>query len=221
VSGQGRLVVQGKVENKTLVESGRTGEVTITMTTGSGFTKDIKVNVVKAADLISTDTVKSPLRLRLKLLYNSNTYQYFGTENSDTVTVSEDGEYTLTFDAANDLSKSAQRAGITGLDEVGSIYIADVSSARSYYGDSKLVYTSIKIDDKDVVLNDKNVEFFPYKGTKFDTGNPFNAWEKDIMVSDDVTVGTFEETGGVYLDFSKIAENPKKIEVSFKLTGIK
>ncbi|MCR5202091.1 MAG: glycoside hydrolase family 5 protein [Lachnospiraceae bacterium] len=225
VSGQGRLVVPGAIKStdgkEELVDPNKTGTATITMTTGSGFTKDIKVNVVAASDLnIPSDDTKYPLKLRLNLLYNSDTYQFFSTEHGDSITVSEDGEYTVSFDASADLSKSAQRAGIDAITEVGSIYIADTSSTKSYYENAKLVYTSIKIDGTELTLNDKNVEFFPYKGTSFDTGNPFNVWEFDTNVCDDVSVGTFEETGGLYLDFSKIAEKPVKMEVSFKLTGL-
>ncbi len=188
------------------------GSAIITMTTGSGYTKQIPVSVIAASTLKST--VRSPLQLVMSVYYYSKTLSYFGYENSDVQTISKDGTYTFTFDCDN-LSETAVAAGVTSLTDIGAVYFKDLSASQPYYENAKIKFTSIKVNDTYLTIKSDYTAASPYKngGTAFDTGNPLNAWGNSIVSDDEITISDYK------LNFKNIS-NPKTITVTFELTGI-
>ncbi len=189
------------------------GETIITATTNDGVSKSINIQVAEP------DAPESAqIRLALNVLYNDSVNNYYGNEvSTDVVTANQDGTYTLKFDCSKDLSAAAAAANITTISEIGAIYIKDYDvtkgiNKKSPEINTQIVYTSIKINDKEL-LSANTESFKTMKGGVFDTGNPFNAWDGSV-----VSEGIEHNSAKCTINFTGV-ENPTVLEVTFLLTG--
>lgn len=186
------------------------GEAYVVITSESGVTKTVKA-VVK--DALAT----SDITLGLKVLYNDNTHQYWSAETGDIITVSEDGTYTLKFDADKNLSKAAKDAGITDISNLTAIYIQDQTVALgnakvSPLESCNITYLSVKADGKELTLNSLAGPKSALKDSGiFDTNDPINSWEGSAV--DEITVSDH------VANFK--SGKPKTFEVTFELSDMK
>lgn len=187
------------------------GSATITVCCSDGTTKDITVTVGK------TEAVKE-IRLALNVYFNDADREFYNNEvSSDVITVSSNGQYTLTFDCATDLSQSAIDAGVDGLSKLTSIYIKDQDVTEGNATESPLetcdiMYDKIVVDGQEMTINQTEPKSALKSSGIFDTNDPVNAWDGSAI--DEIKCSNY------VADFSTV-ENPSKIEVTFTLSNIK
>ncbi|MCD8327685.1 MAG: cellulase family glycosylhydrolase [Ruminococcus sp.] len=187
------------------------GEAYIVITAESGATKTVKV-VVK--DALATDEIE----LAIKVYYNDDTHQYWSAETGDTITVTEDGTYTLTFDVDEDLSSAAIAAGITSISNLTAIYIQDQTVAlgnatKSPLDACNITYNSVKVDGVELTLNSLAGPKSALKSSGvFDTNDPINAWDGSAV--EEVSANSSHVA-----NFTTVS-NPKTIEITFTLSDM-
>lgn len=187
------------------------GETTITVGTSGGKSKVIPVEVTEGE-------LKSDISLAVNVYYNDASKQYFSNEeSSDIITVSEDGQYTLTFDCDTDLSSKAGDAGVNTLNNVTAIYIKDhdvtTGDARvSPLSSCDIRYDEIDVDGTKLTITNNDFKSALKDSGVFDTNDPINAWDGSSVKE----VSTVNNVAS----FSKISD-PKKITISFTLKNMK
>lgn len=188
----------------------KTGTAYVTITAASGVTKVVKVSV--------TDSdISSEINLSLHVLYNDAKTNYYGCETGPSINVKGDGQYTVTFDLATDLSKLGKDAGISEINNLTAIYIkdADVTAGNvkaSSVESANIRYDSVKINGTELDILNNNFGS-AMNSNVLDTGGPINAWHSSPLVSG------FTATDHV----AKITavSKPTTIEVTFTLSDIK
>lgn len=201
------------------------GKTVVTAVTADGLSKKVDVQVVGEEKRPITE---KQVRLAIRALYNRNKNEgqedeafYGGTEtSSDVLTLGKNGTYTLTFDCAKDLSAEAQNFGIADLNNLGALYIYDYDVAmgnakKSPEIESTISYTSIKVDDKEL-LDAPTKEYKTMKGGIYDTGNPLNVWDGSVVPESALDI--HKSSGGSSICFAGI-DNPTKIAITFKIAG--
>lgn len=199
VSAIGKIVATGE------------GNATITVTSSDGFAKDIAVTV-------SDKQLAAEITLALNVYYNDSAHNYFNNEvSSRTITVNSEGQYTLTFDCAADLSAAAVAAGVSTLNKLTAIYIKDYDVTMGNTTSSPLetcdiFYDEIKVNGQALTITQQTPKSALKASGIFDTNDPMNSWDGSAVK--EVTC-----TGNV-LSFSTIDE-PVTIEVTFTLSNMK
>lgn len=193
---------------KVLAKSAGTAYIVITSSDGA-VTKVVPVTVTEAEQ-------KEEISLALNVYYNDSNLNYFSNEVGEAVTVYGDGQYKLTFDCASDLSGSAVSAGVTGLNNLTSIYIKDDSVTQGLTKKSPLVSCDIQYDELLIdgvsyaITQDAPKSALKTSGI-LDTNDPINSWDGSVI--EEVTVSNY------VLNFSE-HENPQKIELTFTLSNL-
>ncbi|MBO5346620.1 MAG: cellulase family glycosylhydrolase [Lachnospiraceae bacterium] len=185
------------------------GTTYIIMTSSDGFTKVVPVTVSEAE-------ASAEIALALNVYYNDSNLSYFSNEVGVPITVSGDGQYTVVFDCANDLSDNATSAGVTGLNNLTAIYIKDYSVTQGLAKKTPLtscdiIYDEIKVDGQTFAINMDAPKAAQKASGIFDTNDPINSWDGSVI--EEVTV-----TDHV-LNFTEV-ENPQKVEVTFTLSNM-
>lgn len=181
------------------------GTAYITATASTGVTKTIKVVV---------STKAGELKMNLALCI----YAMMGktiNEVGQPVEVTGEGEYTVVYDCATDLSDAAKDAGIDGIKAVGAIYIKDYdvlmgNTPQSPVSACNVLFTKVVVDGQELTITQtepKNA----MKGTALDTGDPVNGWDGSSV--EEVSAN------GTQVSFTT-SENPQRVEVTFKLSDI-
>lgn len=186
------------------------GEATVKVCTTGGKEKEIQVTVAAAA-------VEKVVRLSLNVYYNDSTHNYFSNEiSNDVISVDKNGQYTLSFDCASDLSDAAKAAGVSDLNKVTAIYIKDYDvatgkSSKTPFSACQIRYDKITVDGTELALKNNDYKSALKDSGIFDTNDPINAWDgsaiEEISVSNNAA------------SFSTVT-SPKKITVSFTLNNI-
>ena len=158
------------------------------------------------------------LVLALNVMYNDADSAYYGNEVGPSIEVTGDGQYTVTFDCASNLSDAAKTAGVRGLNHLTSIYIKDYSVTNGALGASNLTacnikYDKIVVDGVEFTITNAEEKSAIKSSGIFDTNDPFNAWDGSAVaeVEIDSENHVLEITG---------VENPQKVEVTFTLSGL-
>lgn len=187
------------------------GETTITVGTSGGKLKVIPVEVTEGE-------LKTDISLAVNVYYNDASKQYFSNEeSSDIITVSEDGQYTLTFDCDTDLSSKAGDAGVNTLNNVTAIYIKDhdvtMGDARvSPLSSCDIRYDEIDVDGTKLTITNNDFKSALKDSGVFDTNDPINAWDGSAVKE----VSTLNNVAS----FPNIPD-PKKITITFTLQHMK
>ncbi len=187
-----------------------TGTAYAIITASTGLTKSVKVKVTGVAD-------SGELRLALNAYYSDQVHSYWGNDVGQPVTVTGDGQYTVVFDCANDLSAAATAAGVDSLAYVGSIYIKDyavtmLETTKTPATSCQIRYDKILLDGVELtIINSEFKEAVKGSGV-LDTGDPINAW-------DGCAVAEATANSDFTISFAG-NEAPKKIEVTFTLSGL-
>ncbi len=171
------------------------------------------------ADELDSVDLNSTLLLALNVMYNDADSAYYGNEVGPVIQVTGDGQYTVTFDCASDLSDTAKSAGVKGLKFLTSIYIKDYAVTSGKLGASNLTACNIKWDKivvDGVELTITNAE--SKNGIKtsgiFDTNDPINSWDGSAVAEVEII-----DADAHVLNITT-GDNPQKIEVTFTLSGL-
>lgn len=184
------------------------GTTYINAIASNGLTKTVSVTV-------STVDIDNHIDLATNVYYNDS--KYSSNEIGTPITISGDGQYTLTFDTTTDLSDTAKKAGIQYLNNLTSIYIKDNAvssgeSAKSPLDTCEIRYDSILVDGAELTISKSGFKSAIKDNGVFDTNDPINGWDgsavKEITTSDHV------------VNFSTVT-NPKKIEIIFTIQNLK
>lgn len=184
------------------------GTAYITITASNGLTKTVKVVVGNG---VNTDSIQ----LALHVLFNDSAHNYWGCELSVPITVTGDGEYSLRFDLATEISAAAQKAGITELANLTAIYIKDYdvtkgNATSSPIQSAYIVYTGVEINGVPMTITDNNSYQCIQSGV-FDSGKPINAWDGSVISNVSVTDHSATFTG---------ISNPTSFKVTFTLSNV-
>lgn len=185
------------------------GTTYIIISSSDGLSKVVPVTV-KAAE------AKAEIALALNVYFNDNDLSYFSNEYGQPITVSGDGQYTVKFDCATDLSSKAATAGVKGLNNLTAIYIKDHSvtlgnAKKSPLVSCDIIYDEVKIDGVSYKVNMDAPKKAQKASGIFDTNDPINSWDGSVI--EEVTVENH------VLNFSEI-ENPQVAEVTFTLSNL-
>lgn len=157
--------------------------------------------------------------LDIVVYYNDSSANCYDYVVGEQVKVTGTGTYTLTFDCAEYLSYDQKEAGVTGLNNLGAIYIVDnlyiegvsVSSAVDAFD---FTYDSVVVDGTEIELTNHDERSGLKSAGQIDTNGPINAWE-DCQLAD----GTYEVDDSYVLNLVDF-EDPQVIEITFTVTNI-
>ncbi len=157
--------------------------------------------------------------LDLVVYFNDSSAACYDYVMGEQVKVTEPGTYTLTFDCAQHLTYEQTSAGVTGLNNLGAIYIVDnlyfegvsVSSVVEAFD---FTYDSIVVDGTEIELSNHDERSGLKSAGQVDTNGPINAWE-DCQLAD----GTYEIDDSYCLNLVDF-EDPQVIEITFTITNI-
>lgn len=194
VSRTGKIVATGQ------------GSATITVYSSGGLKKEVTVTCG------ATESIHQ-FQLALNVYYNDKANEHYQNEvSSNIITVSENGQYTLTFDCAKDLSQAAKDAGVTTLSGLSAIYIKDhlvttgvkdISPLQS----CNIVYDFIAVNGKLLTITNQDVKSALKSSGIFDSNDPINFWDGSVV----------EEVGS---DGFVGINKPTQISVTFTLSDI-
>lgn len=177
-----------------------------------------KTTTTAAAEAETTTPAATPgvLRLALNVMYNDADGAYYGNEVGDYIEVTENGQYTLTFDCDTQLSDEAKRSGIKALKNLTSIYIKDQDVTNGVAGKSAIVscdirYDKIVVDGTEFTITVTEPKNAIKSSGIFDTNDPFNSWDGSAVAE--------VETVDHVLNMTNLT-NPKKVEVTFTLSNL-
>lgn len=190
------------------------GTATISITSSNGITKTVTVDVKEK----SKKEAASKLSLALNVIYNDKSHGYYSNEVGKSITITENGQYTIVFDCSEDLSKSAKKAGVTSLTNLGAVYLKDYDVSTGKLYKSSLISCDIKYDkilvDGVAMTITKTEPKSAIKGSGiFDTNDPINGWdgcavkEVDWIAKDRL------------VNFTNV-KNPKRIEITFTISNL-
>ena len=185
------------------------GFAVISVTASSGITKAVSVSV--------SDTVtKDYINLAANVLYNDSAHKYYSNEVGESIRVTENGQYTLSFDIEKDLSSKGQAAGVTALKNLTAIYIKDSDvtngdDTASPLTSCKIKYDKITVDGTEMTITRTEPKEAVNSSGIFDTGDPVNGYDGSAISE--------ISTSGNICNF-KTVTNPKKIEITFTLSDI-
>lgn len=186
------------------------GETMLTVGTSGGKSKSIPVTVSKKV-------AEKAISLAVNVYYNDSANNYYANEESKQVlTVDQDGQYTLSFDCAADLSEKAKQAGVDSLNHVTAIYIKDHAVTAGDASDSplsacKIRYDEITVDGTKLTITKNDFKSALKSSGIFDTNDPINGWDGSAVEE--------VKTSGNSVSFNSIS-NPKKITITFTLEGM-
>lgn len=186
------------------------GSTIITVSSTGGIKKEIKVNVSKKE-------IEKKLNLSINVYYNDSKHNYFANETGkDTICVTENGTYTLTFDCQKDLSDTAKNAGVSTLEKLTAIYIKDYDVAsgkasKSPLKSCQIQYNEIDVDGVKLTIKNNSPKSALKDSGIFDTNDPVNSW-------DGSAIEEIQASGGV-ANFKGI-DNPKKITIKFTISQL-
>ncbi|MCD8096286.1 MAG: cellulase family glycosylhydrolase [Ruminococcus sp.] len=184
------------------------GTTYLTLTSSTGLTKTVKVTV-------SDVEITGEINLALNVLYNDSTNNYWSIETGPSIAVTEDGQYTLTFDIDSDLSAAGKSAGITTINNLTAIYIQDYdvtvgNATKSQVTAASIRYDSVSVNGTELTVTDSNF-YSAMNGSVLDSGKPINAWGGTVV--DGISVSNYTAS------FSNIS-NPTSISVTFTIQGL-
>ncbi|MBR6898444.1 MAG: glycoside hydrolase family 5 protein [Lachnospiraceae bacterium] len=154
--------------------------------------------------------------LALNVYYNDADHNYYQNEVGPSVRIYNEGQYTVTFDCASDLSDDAIAKGVDSLVNLTAIYVKDAGvddGEQSPLKGAKIMYDSFIVDGQELTITltePKNA----FKGNGiFDTNDPVNAWEGSCIEQ------TTMDSSSHVANFTGL-ENPKKAELTFTLSDM-
>lgn len=142
------------------------------------------------------------------------------TEKSQPVTITGDGQYTVTFDLASDLSDAGKKANITKLEDLTAIFLRDTNTLNPVVSQAKVRYDKVVVNDTELTL--KKTSSMDAEGFKnllkdsgqLDSNDPINGW--DGCAVEEVNINSKTHS----VSFSSV-DNPTKISLTFTIKDMK
>ena len=166
---------------------------------------------------VSTEETESDtdnfIELALNVYYNDSDNQYFKNESGESIIVTKEGQYTLSFDCSKDLSEAATAAGVNSLTNLTAIYILDMGSTKNEQSPIKgcnIKYDSVVVDGTELTITNTEAKSALKSSGIFDTNDPINAW-------DGSAVEEVSSTTDHVANFTTL-KNPTTISVTFTLS---
>ena len=189
------------VNSAGIITAAGAGEAYIIVSAASGVSTIVKVHV--------EDLAANMVDVSLHAYYNN------GDEEGEPITITEDGQYTVSFDLSKDLSEAGQKAGITDLNNVVSIYIKDCNASNPTVEEAQIRYDKITVNDTaDLTITNTDFKSAIKENGQFDTNDPINGWDGSVV--SEVQTDSSSHT----VSFTTV-ENPTKITVTFTIQGLK
>ncbi|MGN0435482.1 MAG: glycoside hydrolase family 5 protein [Wujia sp.] len=176
-------------------------------------TEETTQNVASDTD-VAVDT-ENFIELALNVYYNDADNEYYSNESGESIVVTEEGQYTLSFDCSKDLSEEAQKAGVTALNNLTAIYILDMGSANGAQSPLKacnIMYDAVAVDGVELTITQTEPKSAFKTSGIFDTNDPINAW-------DGSSVEEVSSTSEHVANFTTV-DNPTTISVTFTLSDM-
>jgi endoglucanase len=155
------------------------------------------------------------IELALNVYYNDSDSGYYSNESGSSIYVTEAGQYTLTFDCANDLSSDASSSGVRYLNNLTAVYILDMGAAQgeqSALKGAQIQYDAVEVDGVALTVTQTEPKSAFKSSGLFDTNDPINAWDgscvEEVAASDDHVA-----------NFTTV-DNPTVISVTFTLSDL-
>jgi len=195
-----------------------TTEAVAEATTEATTTTTEATTTTTEATTTTTTEAAAEIKLRLNVLYNDSDSNYYSTEvSADEVTVTENGQYELTFDCATDLTDNAKTAGVRNLQHLTAIFVYDQavrdgSEAASPLKTADIRWDKVVVDGVELAVTNSDFKSALKSNGIFDTNDPINSW-------DGSAVEGMVEAGEHVLDFAD-NENPQKITVTFTIDNL-
>ena len=172
-----------------------------------------------SSKLEDTADLTSTLLLALNVMYNDADSAYYGNEVGPAIEVKGDGQYTVTFDCATNLSDAAKSAGVRGLKYLTSIYIKDYAVTAGKLGASNLTacnikYDKIVVDGVELTITSTEAKNGIKSSGIFDTNDPVNSWDGSAVAEVDLV------DPDAHVINLTTNDSPQKIEVTFTLSGL-
>ncbi len=185
------------------------GSAYIIATAADGYTKFIPVTVISAG-------TTGELSLAINVYYNDSETSYFSNEVGEVITVTDNGQYTLTFDCNEHLSAAAAKAGVNALKNLTAVYIKDFAvtdnkAVTSPLESCDIMFDSVLVNDVPMTITQTEPKTAIKSSGILDTNDPLNSWDGSQV--EEVTV-----TNHV-LNITNV-ENPTKITVTFTLSNL-
>ena len=186
------------------------GSTQIVITAPDGTEKIVEITVEEPA----YDNV---LRVALNVLYNDSALGCTNTEYGSYVEIYEDGQYTVTFDATMNLSESARKMGVTGLDNLTAIFLYDQAVRDGDQKTSSAVacdirWDSVQVNGQELTITNKEFKSAIKSSGIFDTNDPLSAWDGSAV--EEVTVDTENHVLNINV------EDPVSITVTFTIQNL-
>lgn len=182
---------------------------------GCKKSEDNKENPTESGTTGTSDTPENFVELALNVYYNDADSSYYENESGESIIVSEDGQYTLSFDCSKDLSDAAVAAGVNSLTNLTAIYILDMGSTKSEPSNitaCNIKYDSVVVDGTELTITKTEAKSAIKNTGIFDTNDPINGWDGSAVeevANSDEHVANFTTV-----------KNPTKISVTFTLSDI-
>lgn len=167
-------------------------------------------------DVVSPDKPDGNfIELALNVYYNDSDSDYYSNESGSSIYVTEEGQYTLSFDCATDLSTDATSKGVRSLKNLTAVYLLDMgaaSGAQSPLKGAQIQYDAVEVDGVALTVTQTAPKSAFKSSGVFDTNDPINAWDgsavEEVMASSDHVA-----------NFTTV-DNPTKISVTFTLSEL-
>lgn len=162
-----------------------------------------------------TEPTGNYIELALNVYYNDGEAGYYSNESGDSIYVTEEGQYTLTFDCAKDLSGEATGKGVHFLNNLTAIYILDMGAAKGEQSPLKgcnIMYDAIVVDGTELTITQTEPKSAFKSSGLFDTNDPINAWDGSLV--EEVMASSAHEA-----NFTTVT-NPTTISVTFTLSDM-
>lgn len=163
-------------------------------------------------EVVDTDNF---IDLALNVYYNDGDHGYFNNESGESIRVTKEGQYTLSFDCEKDLSEDAKALGVESLTNLTAIYILDMGAgegAQSPLKACNIMYDSVVVDGEELTITLTEPKSAFKSSGIFDTNDPINAWDGSYV---EEVLSTSDHVA----NFTTI-KNPTTISVTFTLSDM-
>lgn len=175
-----------------------------------------ETQIIELSDVTKMPTDGSEyIELAMHVYYNDSDNVYYTYETGSSIYVQKEGQYTLSFDCATDLSDEAKNAGVTSLSNLTAIYVTDegVSSGKqSSLTACDIMWDKVVVDGNELTITQESPKSAFKSSGIFDTNDPINAWEGSM-------VEEVSASADHVANFTTVT-NPTTIEITFTLSNM-
>lgn len=173
------------------------GTAYVIISSNTGVAEIVKITVPK-------NTLHESVSLALMVYKNGAGYP------GDPITISKDGQYTVTWDLAKNKPDTVDKFE---LKDLVSVYVYDQNASAMVVKEAQIRYDEFKVDDTALTITKGDFKSALKASGEFDTNDPVNGWDgsavKEVAVSGEHTVS-----------FTTVP-NPTKLSLTFTIQGLK